>query len=462
MSDDDEDLSRANLAPGTVIKGRWRVDGVMGVGGMASVYAATHRNGNRVAIKVLHREMSLDGAIRKRFLREGYASNAIAHPGVVRVHDDDVTDDGAVFFTMDLLDGESLEGRAKRVAYKFATTEILGVMHAVLDILAAAHEKGIVHRDIKPANIFLASDGTVKLLDFGVAQIRNAPELQSLATHAGAMLGTPAFMAPEQALGKTTLVDARTDIWAVGASMYYLLTGQAVHQASTLNEQLVFAATKTARPLTELVPSMPKPVADLVAKALAFDREARFPSARATQEAIARVPAEIAGMVTQPQPAGNQPSYSSPQSTPSIVAIASARTLHATAESVSTGGASPQIPFEKPLRKRGPVLAAAAALVAVIAVVAVVSLKGGATGGTGVVRTTSSPATIIPLPPETVPEVALPPPTSTGAPTAPPASATAHGTTVKLPPPPPSASSRITVPTPHPPPSASSNWLDQR
>ena len=460
MSDDDEDLSRANLAPGTVIKGRWRVDGVMGVGGMASVYAATHRNGNRVAIKVLHREMSIDAGIRKRFLREGYASNTIAHPGVVRVHDDDVTEDGAVFFTMDLLEGESLEGRAKRVAYKFATTEILSIMHAVLDILAAAHDKGIVHRDIKPANIFLASDGTVKLLDFGVAQIRNAPELQSLATHAGAMLGTPAFMAPEQALGKTTLVDARTDIWAVGASMYYLLTGQAVHQASTLNEQLVFAATKTARPLTELVPSMPKPVAALVAKALAFDRDARFESARAMQEAIARVPAEIAGMVTQPQPAGNQPSFSSPQSTPSIVAIASARTLHATAESVSTPGASQPIPFERPLRKRGPVLAAAA-LVAVIAVVAVVSLKGPRGGGPEIVHTTSSPATIVPLPPETVPEVALPPPTSTGATTAPPASVTAHTTSVKPPQPPPSGS-RITAPVPHPPPSSSSNWLDQR
>src|SRR5512140_697173 len=177
MSDDDDDLERAALAPGTVIKGRWRIDGVLGVGGMASVYAATHRNGNRVAIKVLHREMSLDGAIRKRFLREGYASNAINHPGVVRVHDDDVTEDGAVFFTMDLLEGESLEGRAKRLKYTFNATEILTTMHAVLDILAAAHEKGIVHRDIKPANIFLASDGTVKLLDFGVAQIRNAPEL---------------------------------------------------------------------------------------------------------------------------------------------------------------------------------------------------------------------------------------------------------------------------------------------
>ena len=119
MSEDDDDSSRPGLAPGTLINERWRIDGVLGVGGMASVYAATHRNGNRVALKVLHRELSIDAAIRKRFLREGYASNAIAHPGVVRVHDDDVTADGAVFFTMDLLEGESLETRAKRVAYKF-------------------------------------------------------------------------------------------------------------------------------------------------------------------------------------------------------------------------------------------------------------------------------------------------------------------------------------------------------
>jgi len=453
---DDEELARAGLSPGTVIKGRWRVDGVLGVGGMASVYAATHRNGNRVAIKVLHRELSVDAAIRKRFLREGYASNAIAHPGVVRVHDDDVTDDGAVFFTMDLLEGESLEGRAKRVGYKFAPTEILGTMYAVLDILAAAHEKGIVHRDIKPANIFIASDGAIKLLDFGVAQIRNAPELQTLATHAGAMLGTPAFMAPEQALGKTELVDARTDIWAVGASMYYLLTGQAVHQASTLNEQLVFAATKPARSLGEIAPSLPKPVVDVVGKALAFDREARYSDARAMQEAIARVPAEMAQMTTNPS-AGALPMP--PQSSSSIAAIASARTLHATAESLSSGAAQPAL-VTPPLRKRTPLLLAAAALVAVIATVAVVSQTGPRPGKTGDGGKTV--ATVIPLPPpaETIPEVALPPPTSTTS-VAPPPSATATHTATARPLPPPSASTRITVPTPHPPPS-SSNWLDQR
>jgi eukaryotic-like serine/threonine-protein kinase len=459
---DDEELARAGLSPGTVIKGRWRVDGVLGVGGMASVYAATHRNGNRVAIKVLHRELSVDAAIRKRFLREGYASNAIAHPGVVRVHDDDVTEDGAVFFTMDLLEGESLEGRAKRVGYKFATTEILGTMYAVLDILAAAHEKGIVHRDIKPANIFIATDGAIKLLDFGVAQIRNAPELQTLATHAGAMLGTPAFMAPEQALGKTTLVDARTDIWAVGASMYYLLTGQAVHQASTLNEQLVFAATKPARSLGELAPNLPKPVVDLVGKALAFEREGRFPSARAMQEAIARVPAEIASMTTSPS-AGAMPMHASSSS--SIAAIASARTLHATAESVSSGSSQPAL-VVPPLKKRTPLYFAAAALAAVVATVAVVSQTGAHGNGKGT-DGAKTVATVIPLPPppdthDTIPEVALPPPTSTTTASAPSATATTpHTATVRPPPPPPSASNRVTVPTPHPPPS-SSNWLDQR
>jgi eukaryotic-like serine/threonine-protein kinase len=452
---DDEELARAGLTPGTVIKGRWRVDGVLGVGGMASVYAATHRNGNRVAIKILHRELSIDSAIRKRFLREGYASNAIAHPGVVRVHDDDVTEDGAVFFTMDLLEGESLEGRAKRVSYKFATVEILGTMYAVLDILAAAHDKGIVHRDIKPANIFIATDGAIKLLDFGVAQIRNAPELQSLATHAGAMLGTPAFMAPEQALGKTALVDPRTDIWAVGATMYYLLTGQAVHQASTLNEQLVFAATKPARSLGEIAPTLPKPVIDLVGKALAFDREGRFPTARAMQEAIARLPAEIASMVTQPSPGAG-----SPASSPSIAAIASARTLHATAESVSSGAASPEL-ATPPLRKRTPLVFASAALVAVIATVAVASQTGTHGAGKGAGAHPVSSLVILPPPPETVPEVALPPPTSTTTASAPIATASHASTARPQPPSSASASSRVTGPTPHPPPS-SSNWLDQR
>src|ERR1700733_9106089 len=121
---EEEESTRVLLSPGTMVNGKWRIDGLLGVGGMATVYSATHRNGNRVAIKVLHHELSRDSGVRKRFLREGYAANAVAHPGVVRVHDDDVMPDGAAFFTMDLLFGESLEARAKRLEHAFATSEL--------------------------------------------------------------------------------------------------------------------------------------------------------------------------------------------------------------------------------------------------------------------------------------------------------------------------------------------------
>ena len=155
---------------GRTLRGKWRLDALLGVGGMASVYAATHRNGKRGAVKVLH--AALGEEARKRFLREGYASNRVAHPGVPSVLDDDVDEEGAVFLVMELLEGSSLEEiRMAATTGRLPVGEVLDIASAALDVLAAAHGKGVLHRDLKPANLFRTTRGEIKMLDFGIARI---------------------------------------------------------------------------------------------------------------------------------------------------------------------------------------------------------------------------------------------------------------------------------------------------
>src|SRR6185503_2917546 len=254
------------------------------------VYSATHRNGMRVAVKMLHTELSVDPEVRQRFLREGYHANKVDHPGAVAVLDDEVADDGAVFLVMELLDGETLAHRFERKARTLLIEEILLIADKLLDILAAAHDKHIVHRDIKPDNIFLTRAGDVKILDFGIARLREmSPQLsapKTSSTRSGSTMGTPAYMAPEQARARWDEVDGRTDLWSVGATMFKLLTGRVVHVADTINEQLLAAMTKPAPPLGTLVPTVPIPVLEVVDKALLYAKEERWADARAMQRAI--------------------------------------------------------------------------------------------------------------------------------------------------------------------------------
>ncbi|HEX9295442.1 MAG TPA: serine/threonine-protein kinase, partial [Polyangiaceae bacterium] len=203
---------------GQVLRATWRLERLLGVGGMAAVYEGRHcRNDGCHAVKVLHPEMSEREDVRMRFLREARAANAVKHPGVVRVYDDGVAEDGSAFLVMDLLEGESLTTRANKQVVEIG--ELLGWVDEILDILAAAHSAGIVHRDLKPDNIFLTSDGRVKLLDFGIARVNDAVP-SSLKTRMGTALGTAPYMAPEQALGKLSEVDGRADLFSLGAMMF--------------------------------------------------------------------------------------------------------------------------------------------------------------------------------------------------------------------------------------------------
>lgn len=280
-------LLAATSRAGTVLRGKWRLDRLLGVGGMAAVYAGTHRNGSRGAIKILHRELSAAQHVRSRFLKEGYVANKVDHPGVVRVLDDDVAEDGSLFIVMELLDGESLEQRRVRSGGRLDADEVLAVADQLLDVLAAAHEKGIVHRDIKPDNVLLTRDGAVKVLDFGIARLREL-STASQATKAGTTMGTPAYMSPEHARGLWEEVDARSDLWSVGATMFELLTGQLVHNGRTTNEQLLSAMSSRAASIASAAPGISPFVAEVIDRSLAYEKADRYPDARAMQDAVRR------------------------------------------------------------------------------------------------------------------------------------------------------------------------------
>jgi serine/threonine-protein kinase len=275
---------RARARVGTTLNGKYRLDRLLGVGGMASVYAATHRNNKRLAVKVLHTELSIIPDLRLRFMREGYVANTVDHPGAVAVLDDDVTDDGAAFLVMELLLGATLAEVADRRGGTIPLRAVLASADQVLDVLAAADARHIVHRDIKPANLFLTTTGQVKVLDFGVARMRDAQGQHT--THSGMALGTPAFMAPEQALGRSEDISGRTDLWALGATIFALVTGRSVHQASSGQQQIVYAATRSAESLTSVDPTTPAEVAAVVDRALAFHPHARWENAAAMREAL--------------------------------------------------------------------------------------------------------------------------------------------------------------------------------
>jgi serine/threonine protein kinase len=277
---------------GRVLRDKWRIDSRIARGGVGTVWAATHKNnGMTVAIKILHPEFARDADTRSRFLQEGYAANQVAHPGVVRILDDDVSEEGQAFIVMELLEGELLEQRRVRKGGRLPLPEVYEIADQLLDVLAAAHDKGIVHRDIKPDNLFLTHQGKLKVLDFGFAQMKHGFRQEQTAT--GYLLGTPGFMSPEQAVGNRAKVDAQTDIWAVGATLFTLISGEPVHEGESAAEMLVAAANYQARPLGQVMPGVPPKVAQIVDKALAFEKTQRWTNARAMQTALRAVPGRV-------------------------------------------------------------------------------------------------------------------------------------------------------------------------
>ena len=269
----------AERSLGKSLNGKYRLERVIGIGGMAVVYRAVHRNGHRVAIKMLLPECAREPELVSRFVKEGYAANAVEHDGVVRVDDDDVTEDGRVFVVMELLDGATLEEIRVERGGRLPKAMTLALGYQVLDVLVAAHAKGIIHRDIKPANLFLTCKGELKVLDFGIARFRNGSAPHTLSQMA---MGTPDYAAPEQMFGRQDRVDGRADLYSVGATLYHLLTGSTPRCESV-----------TARPLRELLPDAGPSLVTLIERALQDGRDDRWLNAEAMRQALLDAYAEV-------------------------------------------------------------------------------------------------------------------------------------------------------------------------
>ena len=161
--------TQAHARLGLTLHEKYRLDRVLGIGGMATVYGATHRNGKQVALKLLHPELAANPEALRRFLREGYVANQVNHAGAVSVIDDDLTEQGWAFLVMELLSGMTVEQLWEKRQYSLHPAIVIALTIQILEVMVAAHDRGIVHRDLKPANLFVTDEGELKVLDFGIA-----------------------------------------------------------------------------------------------------------------------------------------------------------------------------------------------------------------------------------------------------------------------------------------------------
>jgi serine/threonine-protein kinase len=293
---------------GTVVDGKYRVDRILGKGGMGVVYACMHLALERpVALKFLHPRLTEHREIVGRFMREARATSRLSHPNVVDVRDVDVLPDGSVYMVLELLEGESLASYLERVG-RLSLAETLELLLPVMDALAVAHAAGIVHRDVKPENVFLARVGdrvVPKVLDFGIAKLADAESQSSTAT--GSVLGTPLYMAPEQAMGRTSEIGACSDVWSMGVMVYECLTGELPFEvADDATPAAIVMSVMTGRiaKIEEKRPDLPPAFAALVGRALELLPVSRVASMRELGEGLR------AATESRPPTTGTQPGHS--------------------------------------------------------------------------------------------------------------------------------------------------------
>jgi serine/threonine protein kinase len=276
--------------PGQILGGKYRVDRVLGAGGMGMVVAATHLQlEERVAIKFLLPEAMGNPEAVARFGREARAAVKIRGEHVARVIDVGSFENGAPYMVMEHLDGRDLSAVITERGALSPAEAVDAVLQAC-EALAEAHALGIVHRDLKPANLFLTRrpDGTpsVKVLDFGISKVTNASASDNAMTKTSAIMGSPLYMSPEQMTASRD-VDARTDIWAIGVVLYELLAGRAPFRAETLPEICGLILTAAPPAIRNFSPSTPEPLQLAVLRCLEKDRTRRFQSVSEVAQAIA-------------------------------------------------------------------------------------------------------------------------------------------------------------------------------
>jgi serine/threonine-protein kinase len=295
---EDPDEAAAAGRIGTKV-GTWTLEKVLGIGGMASVFFGRRADGAVGAVKVLHPYLSGRDEVRKRFLREGPIGSALAAvgplcEGLPQVLESGMSDDGLAYLVLELLDGETVFDRVARDG-SMPVGQVLWLAVNVLDVLSIAHAHGVIHRDLKPENLHLGSDGRVKVLDFGIARVLDdlpdgtgvLPE--KTRTRTGTAIGSGQYMAPEQASGRVSDTDGRTDLFGLGATMYHLLSGRPIHGDLADARLVIAAATRPVPPLATVAPVLHEGVCGVVDRALAFDKAQRYPDARTMRGDVSAV-----------------------------------------------------------------------------------------------------------------------------------------------------------------------------
>lgn len=278
-----------SLAPGEIIDGKYRILRMLGQGGMGAVYEGENvRIRRRVAIKVLHPAVSAQEESVRRFEREAQAAARIGSDHICEVLDLGVLADESRYMVMEYLEGETLGERLKRSG-RLSPERIIPLMTQVLDALGAAHAAGIIHRDLKPDNIFILNQKAgipdfIKILDFGVSKFSQLSGDEMNVTRAGAVVGTPYYMSPEQARGGT--VDHRSDVYALGVLLYQATTGQVPFQASTFNELLFKIVLEPAPPPQHFAPDMDPDFAAIIQRSMAREAPHRFQSCAEFKDAL--------------------------------------------------------------------------------------------------------------------------------------------------------------------------------
>jgi serine/threonine-protein kinase len=279
---------------GQLLDGNYEVVRVIGEGGMGRVYEARHTrlHTKRFAVKLLHHELAREPEVVTRFQREAEAASVLAHPNVVGVYDVNTSADGRPYIVAELLVGEDLGKYLERLG-RLPVIEAVRIARQVCRALGAAHAAGIVHRDVKPENVFLAGpSATVKVLDFGISKLA---EVSDGLTKTGTVMGTPDYMAPEQARGDR--VDARADVYAVGAILFRALTGRKPFDGTDPMAILTAVLTQEPERPSTLEPSIPLSLELIVQRTMAKLPAERFASMDALEQALAPFDASDSDLV---------------------------------------------------------------------------------------------------------------------------------------------------------------------
>jgi eukaryotic-like serine/threonine-protein kinase len=382
----------------------YEVKSILGVGGMGTVYLAEHLvMGRKAAIKILKKELAEDPTLVARFINEARAANSIGHPNIIDVIDvGTLADHGVPYMMMEFLEGQSLAARLAKLR-TLSVTDAVEIAVQTASALSAAHAKGIIHRDLKPDNLFLVPDQMlmgrerVKVLDFGIAKLRGEIGSGSVKTNAGAIMGTPPYMSPEQCRGIVEEIDHRTDVYALGIILYEMLTGAPPFVSPGYGEVLVMHITQAPKPPRAINSNIPEVLEQLILAALAKKADERIASMSAFHGALMPFRAHSVGASARYSVHASASLHATPTPEPS-----SATTFSAMASEIYS---------ESPARKSPVLIAVVAAGLVAAAVGAVLTFGGkGASSSksaspvsSSAVQPSAAAVSAAPVPEKTVP-----------------------------------------------------------